>query len=429
MIKCTGRYGSAEIHAKTIENEALKQIEILLNQKAFEGSNVKIMPDVHAGAGCVIGFTGKFTNNRVIPNIVGVDIGCGMLTYNLGNTYIDYDRFDNYVKSNIPMGVRRNNNVAVKTQTLEHLSSFVSPDDIKFVCNRIGADFTDVLNSVGTLGGGNHFIEIDRDDKSDDLYLIIHSGSRNFGKRIADWHQKKAIAILKEKKLDLKKEFESKIEAVNSQFREEIKQEYHKILATFDVPDNLAFLEGKEAEDYLFDMRVAQKYASANRRLMLENILKFFRSDIKFNAEISFETVHNYISDKDGIIRKGAISANKDEIVLIPLNMRDGCIIAKGKGNQNWNCSAPHGAGRLMSRTEAKSRLSLDIFQNEMKGIHSSTVNLSTLDESPMAYKPMYEILDVLSETAEIISIIKPVYNVKSEEDEAVWRKGKKKNR
>lgn len=427
-MEVKGKYGSAEIYAVTVEQEAVSQVILLLNQKAFEGSRIRVMPDVHAGAGCVIGFTGKFTNNRVIPNIVGVDIGCGMLTKKLGKIEIDFKAFDEHVKKVVPMGSRRNNNTGKRKEIKDFLSKYLDISKLEDICKRIGADFSDVLNSLGTLGGGNHFIEVDSDKNSGEHYLIIHSGSRNFGKRVAEWHQRKAEKLLEQRRKAEKSWFDMEMVTAKQQNNlekiEEIQKEYERKKELTNVPKQLSYLEGGEALLYIEDMHIAQRYAFANRELMCERIITFFK-DSKILKEDKFQTIHNYISEKDSIIRKGAISAGVGERVLIPMNMKDGCIIGIGKGNIEWNNSAPHGAGRLMSRSEAKSKLSLEEFKREMKNIYSTTVERGTLDESPMAYKPMSEIMEVIGDTIDIEAVIKPVYNVKAVEEGPVWSRKK----
>ena len=427
-MEVKGKYGSAEIYAVTVEQEAVSQVILLLNQKAFEGSRIRVMPDVHAGAGCVIGFTGKFTNNRVIPNIVGVDIGCGMLTKKLGKIEIDFKAFDEHVKKVVPMGSRRNNNTGKRKEIKDFLSKYLDISKLEDICKRIGADFSDVLNSLGTLGGGNHFIEVDSDKNGGEHYLIIHSGSRNFGKRVAEWHQRKAEKLLEQRRKDEKSWFDMEMGTAKQQNNlekiEEIQKEYERKKELTNVPKQLSYLEGGEALLYIEDMHIAQRYAFANRELMCERIITFFK-DSKILKEDKFQTIHNYISEKDSIIRKGAISAGVGERVLIPMNMKDGCIIGIGKGNSEWNNSAPHGAGRLMSRSEAKSKLSLEEFKREMKNIYSTTVERGTLDESPMAYKPMSEIMEVIGDTIDIEAVIKPVYNVKAVEEGPVWSRKK----
>ena len=428
----SGDFGSATVYAKSIENVAIGQIKTLLDQKAFAGSKICIMPDVHAGAGCVIGFTGKFSGGRVIPNIVGVDIGCGMLVQPLPlDLTMTMSEFDSYVKAHVPMGMTKHIRTESELEEIKiFLSTYLDLSTLENVSERVGANFQDVLNSVGTLGGGNHFIELDVGSKSKITYLVIHSGSRNLGKRIAEWHQKKAERLITLKCKRIRSAYMTK--------RHELQKKYHTSdtsemlvldssyvsdLASVEVPKDLSYLEGEDAEMYLHDMKIAQRYAMANRDLMARQILNFF-STPSFSGR--FHTIHNYLSEKDGFIRKGAISAYNGELVLIPMNMRDGCILGIGKGNSDWNNSAPHGAGRLLSRTQAKAQLSLTTFEIEMKGVYTSTVNAGTLDESPMAYKTLDDILPVIGETVEVIDILKSVYNIKAQDDEEqTWRKEK----
>jgi tRNA-splicing ligase RtcB (3'-phosphate/5'-hydroxy nucleic acid ligase) len=384
-----------KIFTNNIEGEALNQIHNLLEQEAFSNAKVRIMPDVHAGSGCVIGFTADL-GDKVIPNVVGVDIGCGMLTVELGQVDIHLRRFDDVVKTYIPSGF----SVHDKPMFDFNFSKIRCYDKLKNV-DRI-------LNSIGTLGGGNHFIELDV-DKEKNVYLIIHTGSRNLGKQVADYYQKLAI----EKLLSVSNEEKQKvIDELKAQNRQrDIPDALKSLTPKTKIPKDLAYLVGKDREDYLHDMRICQLFASVNRKAIAKIILEKY--DLK--EKYSFETVHNYI-DYENIVRKGAISAHEDELVLIPINMRDGCIIGRGLGNKDWNYSAPHGSGRLMSRGEAKRNLDLVEFQIQMLGIYTTTANQSTLDEAPNAYKPMQEIIDNIKETVEIIEIIKPIYNFKASE-------------
>lgn len=394
-----------KIFADLVEPEAVVQINKLIEQEAFKDCKIRIMPDVHTGVGCVIGFTADL-GDKVIPNIVGVDIGCGMLTVDLGKQDINLDKIDNIIRNNVPYGKNVHEGRFIKFDKLQDLH-----------CYRDLKDTKRIEKSIGTLGGGNHFIEIDIDDKGN-KYLIIHSGSRNLGKQVADYYQNLAIDLMrgkdelfaKQKELieeykssGRRKEIQSAIKAMNKEF--EAKE--------LNIPKELCCLEGEHREKYLHDMKICQEYASLNRRYMSSLILDNY-SNLK--VQDSFETVHNYIDHKSNIVRKGAISAKKGEKLLIPINMKDGCILGMGKGNEDWNCSAPHGAGRLMSRTKAKETLNMEEYQSSMSGIYSTCVNKSTIDESPMAYKPIESIIDNIKDTVEIISIIKPIYNFKASE-------------
>ncbi len=367
-----GKYNFAHVMIDTIDDSTREQIQGFLDIPVFKNTYIAIMPDCHAGKGSCIGFTAKF-GNHVIPNIVGVDIGCGMLAKNIGRMEIDYDMFDSLIREFIPAGF----NIHNKNPWIDQIEDNVI-SQFQDVAKKIGQNPDKTLNSIGTLGGGNHFIEID-----EDIYLnkwiVIHSGSRNFGARIADYHQKKAKALMA------------------SVFQNDF--------------SNCEFLPIEHGgQEYLEDMKLAQLYASHNRKTMMDILLK------KLNAQFvkdTIECVHNYINFDDNIIRKGAISAHQDERVLIPLNMRDGVIVGKGKGSKKWNYSAPHGAGRLMSRTQAKEVLDMGEFEKSMDGIWTSCINLSTLEESPYAYKNKDDIINAIGETVSIDFIMKPVYNFK----------------
>lgn len=383
-----------KIFTNNIEEKAKKQIDTLLNQEPFANSKVRIMPDVHAGAGCVIGFTADL-GDKVIPNVVGVDIGCGMITLKLGKINIDLEKLDNVIREFIPNGFETHEKEQKLPFDLEEL----------FVYNEL-KNLSRIKSSMGTLGGGNHFIEIDKDN-DENLYLIIHSGSRNLGKQVADIYQNMAINNLHKVS---KEEVKNKVEELKKQGRhKEIQIELKKMKPTSKIPKELCYLIGEEREKYLHDMKLCQQYAYYNRLKMATIISE----KMGFQYGNFFQTVHNYIGE-DNIVRKGAISAYKDEIVLIPINMRDGCIIAKGLGNEDYNYSAPHGAGRIMSRRKAKDTINLKEFKETMVKVYSTSVNENTLDEAPMVYKPINEILNNISETVEVLKIIKPIYNFKS---------------
>ncbi len=419
-----------KIFTNNIEPEALNQVYNLLAQKPFQDSKIRIMPDVHAGAGCVIGFTGNL-GDKVIPNVVGVDIGCGMLTVELGNIELDLEKIDRIIRMYVPSGFNVHSGNKHKFDKLQDLK-----------CYKILKDTKRLDNSIGTLGGGNHFIEIDQDEEGK-KYLIIHTGSRNLGKQVAEYYQDLAISynIGKDNLKQLQDNLVAKLKREGKyleidQAVKDLKTEYRK--KTPYMPKELCYLEGQYREDYLHDMKICQEFASENRLTIAIKILEKYLGDFvidgidqKINMKILcsiqgfisfkdtfpyFETIHNYISFEDNIVRKGAISAKKDEMVLIPMNMRDGCIIGIGKGNEDWNCSAPHGAGRLMSRSQAKNDLTMGDFKKSMEGIYTTSVSYDTLDEAPMAYKPMQEIIDNIGDTIEILKIIKPIYNFKASE-------------
>lgn len=392
-----------KIFTKNIEEEAIKQIDELLEQEPFKDCKVRIMPDVHAGKGCVIGFTADL-GNKVIPNIVGVDIGCGMLCVELGNIELNLKKLDNIINEHIPAGRNIREQKLIDFEKINEL-----------YCLRELKESKKFNRAIGTLGGGNHFIEIDIDDEGN-KYLVIHTGSRNLGKQVADYYQNLAIELCSGKEKLFKKK-EKIIKEYKEQGRKsEIQQALKDLEKEYknnnpDLPKDLCYLEGKYREMYLHDMKICQEYASLNRCYIARAILLNMGMQI---YQKHFETIHNYISFEDNIVRKGAISAKKGEKVLIPINMRDGSIIAIGKGNEDWNNSAPHGAGRIMSRMKAKETFKLDDFKESMKGIYTTSVVEETIDEAPFVYKTMQEIIDNIQDTVEIQKIIKPIYNFKA---------------
>jgi len=400
-----GKYNNAKVFASNIDSGTLDQVTNLLNQEFTKDSKIRIMPDCHVGAGCVIGTT-MTIHDKIVPNLVGVDIGCGMFTVKIGKVKINFPEFDDYIKRNIPAG-REVHPKARKIKT----------DIEKLKCYNELKKHNHFFKSIGTLGGGNHFIEVDVDDE-ENKYLIVHSGSRNLGKQIAEHYQIKAYEYHQSKVFDKEAEVQRIInEYKNTKKEKQIQKAINKIKnmeVTPPIPKDLCYLEGKLFDDYIHDMRIAQDYASENRREMIKVLLDYFRLDLQDLEH--FETIHNYINMDDMILRKGAISAYSGEIVLIPINMRDGCIIARGKGNPDYNYSAPHGAGRILSRRQAQKELSLMDFKNTMEGIYSSTITLETLDEAPFAYKPIEDILDNINDTVEVLKIIKPIYNFKAKE-------------
>lgn len=396
-----------KIFTNNIEPQALNQIYTLIKQPAFSDCKVRIMPDVHAGVGCVIGFTADL-GDKVIPNIVGVDIGCGMLTVELGNIDIDLAKLDEVIRKYVPND--RNVHETEDNFSESIINQLYCKDSLKNV------DW--LKRSCGTLGGGNHFIEVDTDDNGN-RYLVIHSGSRNIGKQVAEIYQQMAIDDLSGAN-DLEEETKELIEDYKRTGRHKdiqrgIAELKRKFQTKLSVPKELSYLTGEHREMYLHDMKLCQEFAKVNRITIADQILihLFGNSTALYKT---FETIHNYIEHDTNIVRKGAISAKEGEIVLIPINMRDGCIIGKGKGNADWNYSAPHGAGRIMSRSKAKETVSLEEFEKSMKGIYTTSVNQSTIDESPMAYKPIEEIVANIQDTVEIVKIIKPIYNFKASE-------------
>lgn len=407
MKTITGTYSSAIVYTDIIEETAEEQIKLLCDQPFVKGSRIRIMPDVHAGKGCVIGFTADL-GDMVIPNIVGVDIGCGMYTVELGKIGIDFEKLDEAIRKNIPSGMKVHEGRIVRFPELMDLK-----------CYRELKDTKRLERSIGTLGGGNHFIEIDSDDEGN-KYLVIHTGSRNLGTQVAEHYQSLAYELMcgKDKLFRQQNELIARYKAEGR--RSEIQAAIKELRSSFQAhecftPRELCYLTGEYREMYLHDMRICQEFASLNRVTIAGLILS-----AAFGMELSdcqrFETIHNYIDHESNIVRKGAVSAKKGEKLLIPINMRDGSLICIGKGNPEWNCSAPHGAGRLMSRRAAFSTLSMEQYRKEMKGIYSTCVVPDTLDESPMAYKSMEEIIAQIEPTAQIAERVKPVYNFKAAE-------------
>lgn len=394
-----------KIFTENIESEALNQIYTLIKQPAFSNCKIRIMPDVHAGAGCVIGFTADL-GDKVIPNIVGVDIGCGMLTTNLGNIDINFGKLDDVIRRYVPSG-----------KNVHEVENPIVNDIIdKLYCKNELKNKEWLKKSCGTLGGGNHFIEVDTDSNGN-KYLVIHSGSRNIGKQVAEIYRQMAIDDISGKS-NFKEESEKLIAEYKKNGKEreisnaikELKQSYKN--DSPKIPKDLSYLVGEHREMYLHDMKLCQEFADTNRKTM-RNIICIHMG---WKIEETFQTIHNYIEHDTNIVRKGAISARKGEKLLIPINMRDGCIIGIGKGNADWNQSAPHGAGRIMSRSKAKEEISVEEFEKSMQGIYTTSVNQSTIDESPMAYKSMDEILENIKDTVEIEKIVKPIYNFKASE-------------
>lgn len=391
-----------KIFTENIEEKALEQIHTLLAQEAFKDCKVRIMPDVHAGSGCVIGFTADL-GEKVIPNIVGVDIGCGMHTLMLGNIDIDFEELDAVIRQYVPSGRNVHEGRIVQFPELQQLH-----------CYRELKDAKRLERSIGTLGGGNHFIEVDVDEEGN-KYLIIHSGSRDLGKQVADLYQRLAIDLMSGKDELYEKQdaliAEYKAAGRRAEIEGAIKELHRQFKAKVpDIPKDLCFLTGKYREQYLDDMVICQQFATINRMKIAELIV----SHMGWDVIDEFVTIHNYI--EGNMVRKGAISAKNGERVLIPINMRDGCIIGIGKGNGDWNCSAPHGAGRIMSRMKAKQTLDMSEYAKSMDGIYTTSVSADTIDEAPMVYKPMDEIVKNIEPTVRIERIIKPVYNFKASE-------------
>ncbi len=402
MIEINGKFNTAVCYTNNIEDTAREQIEAVCNEAVFSNSKIRIMPDVHAGKGCTIGTT-MTIEDKVVPNMVGVDIGCGMYTVCLGKAEIDLEKFDGAAHY-IPSG----RNVWEGRQERFDLTVLR--------CYRNLKDSKRLQRSLGTLGGGNHFIEIDEDDEGN-KYLIIHSGSRNLGTQTANFYQGIAVDLNLGKEEYFKKRDEIirtyKEQGRKTEIQSSLKQlekEWEKKQPT--MPAELCYLYGTFMEDYLHDIDICQRFAKRNREKIAEILLE----KTSLTGYEAFHTIHNYIDIDEMVLRKGSVSAKKGEKLLIPINMRDGSLICKGKGNEDWNNSAPHGAGRLMSRSAALEKLTLAEYQEQMSGIYTTCVNSLTLDESPMAYKSMNEIIENIEPTAEIIAHIKPIYNFKASE-------------
>lgn len=398
MFEIKGKVNTAICYATVVEDEAIEQIRRMCDYPMSEGSQIRIMPDVHYGKGCTIGTT-MTISDKAVPDVVGVDIGCGMYTVNLGHQEIDFEKLDEVCHA-IPHG----NDVWNE----RHMKF----DLTRLECYRQLKDSKRLERSIGTLGGGNHFIEIDV--ASDGTkYLVIHSGSRNLGTQVAGIYQQLAIDLNKgiEPYLEAREELirTYKEQGRRGEIEAALKQlKWDKQAMT--IPMDLCFVYGKYLDQYLHDVEICQEFALLNREKMAEIILK----ECGLTATDGFHTIHNYIDTKEMILRKGSIAAHKGEKVLIPINMRDGSVLAVGKGNPEWNYSAPHGAGRIMSRSKAKSTLNMEEYKETMKGIYTTSVTTATIDEAPMAYKSLEDIIDVIRDSVDIIEIMKPIYNFKS---------------
>ncbi len=396
MIEVKGKYNTAKVFTDNLEGEAKAQILELCNQEFVKDSVIRIMPDAHAGAGCTIGTT-MTISDKVVPNLVGVDIGCGMETIKLKQKEIDFKKLDKLIYDFIPSGFNIRNK--------QHKYTEYIPFDSLFCKSNVNLQRARL--SIGTLGGGNHFIEVNK-DRNGTLYLVVHSGSRHLGKQVAEYYQNRAYKVLTDIST-IKANIAKKLKTEGRE--KEIQAEIAKITPV-KISRALAYLQGESFDNYLHDMKIVQQYAVYNRKAIVDEII----NRMGFEIIEQFTTIHNYIDLESMILRKGAISARKGEKVLIPMNMRDGSLICVGKGNKDWNYSAPHGAGRIMSRRMAKKTISFEEFEKSMEGIYTTTVNRATLDECALAYKPMDEIIENIQETVEILDIIKPVYNFKASE-------------
>lgn len=398
MIELKGKYNEAKVFTNVVDEASISQVLLLLNQEFVSGSKIRLMPDIHAGAGCTIGTTMTITD-KIVPNLVGVDIGCGMEVIEIKEKHIELQKLDKLIYEKIPSGfdVREKAHRYFGEINLEELRCYkhIDPDRAE--------------KSLGTLGGGNHFIEANKDEEGK-LYLVVHSGSRHLGLEVANYYQEEGYQALNG---TTEKDMDELIAGLKAQGRE---RDIQKSIAALkntkrtNIPRQLAYVEGDLFREYIHDMKIVQEYARLNRKAMMDEIVK----GMKLHVVEQFTTVHNYINTEDMVLRKGAVSAKKDEKLLIPINMRDGSLICIGKGNEDWNQSAPHGAGRLMSRSMAKESFTVSEFKNQMRGIYTTSVNKDTLDECPMAYKGIEDIVNNIGDTAEIDKIIKPIYNFKA---------------
>jgi len=397
MIELQGKYAIAKVFTDVIDNESISQVINLLNQPYIEGSKVRMMPDIHAGAGCTIGTT-MTIKDKICPNLVGVDIGCGMETIRIKESFIEPQKLDKVIRMGIPSGfeIRKN---------LHRYSKNIDLNEL-YCAKSINLDRA--YSSIGTLGGGNHFIEANKDENGK-IYIVVHSGSRHLGLEIANWYQEAAYKELTTYK---KSEIDELIEGMKAAGKQ---SEIQSLLKNTEpkyspIPKPLAYVEGELFDRYLHDMHIAQQFANLNRKAMTDTIVK----EMSLHVEEQFTTIHNYIDVDNMILRKGAVSSQAGERLLIPINMRDGSLVCTGKGNEDWNFSAPHGAGRLMSRSEAKQTFTVSEFKKQMDGIFTTSVSRSTLDECPMAYKSIDDIVNNIEPTVTIDSIIKPIYNFKA---------------
>ncbi len=398
MIRVKGKYNSAIIYIDNVEDKVIDQIKTLLDQEFVTGSKIRIMPDVHVGMGCTIGTT-MTIEDKIVPNLVGVDIGCGLEVIKIKNKNIELQKLDKLIYNKIPSGF--------KIRDKEH--KFNDEIDLNELRCRKEVNLKRARLSIGTLGGGNHFIEANEDSEGN-KYIVIHSGSRHLGHQVASLYQKKAYQVLNK---STKEDIDAYIAELKSQGRgKNIKRELKKRKSRIvtDIPRDLAYVSGQLFDDYIHDMKIVQYFAELNRRAMAEVIIR----GMKLDVVEQFTTIHNYVDTENMILRKGAVSAQSGEKLIIPINMRDGSLICVGKGNADWNYSAPHGAGRVMSRTQAKKVLDLNEFKETMEGIYTTSVNRRTIDECAFAYKPMEEIIENVGDTVDIIDRIVTIYNFKA---------------
>lgn len=398
MIELKGKYNSAKVFTDIVDDVSISQVVLLLDQEFVSGSQIRLMPDIHAGAGCTIGTT-MTISDKVVPNLVGVDIGCGMEVVRLSETHLELQKLDKLIYDKIPSGF------SIRSNTHRYYDKCHLED---LFC-KVRINLNRAEKSLGTLGGGNHFIEANRDEDGN-IYLVVHSGSRHLGLEVANYYQEEGYRVLNgNTKLDQEK----LIKELKSQGREKEIQRSIKALKNViqtNIPKQLAYVSGELFNQYIHDMKIVQEFAMYNRQAMMDELVK----GMGVHVVEQFTTIHNYIDTDAMILRKGAVSAKRGEKLIIPINMRDGSLICLGKGNDDWNQSAPHGAGRLMSRTKAKSSFTVNEFKHQMEGVYTTSVNSETLDECPMAYKDIKDIVNNIGETAEVLCIIKPIYNFKA---------------
>lgn len=403
MLEVSGKYNQAKIFTDVVDQASIGQVIALCNQEFTAGSRIRLMPDIHAGAGCTIGTTMTITD-KVVPNLVGVDIGCGMETVRVREDHMELQKLDKLIYERIPSGF------AIR----EKPHRFLERVDLDELCCAKHVDLLRAEKSLGTLGGGNHFIEVDRDDGGQ-LYVIVHSGSRRLGLEVAHYYQEQGYKVLNRTDDASIAQLIADMKAEGRQ--KEIQKELKRLKnqKQTSIPYPLAYVSGDLFAQYIHDMKIVQRYAMLNRKAMMDEILK----GMKLHAEEQFTTIHNYIDTDAMILRKGSVSAQAGEKLLIPINMRDGSLLCVGKGNEDWNFSAPHGAGRLMSRAQAKQSFTVSEFKKQMADVYTTSVSKSTLDECPMAYKGMEDILKNIGPTAEVEKIIRPIYNFKAGDEDA----------
>ena len=398
MIEIRGKYNEAKIFTDVADSASIAQVQQLCDQEFAAGSRIRLMPDIHAGAGCTIGTTMTITD-KVVPNLVGVDIGCGMETIRIREKRLELQKLDRLIREKIPSGF----------SIREKAHRYFSQINLNELCCARHADLPRAERSIGTLGGGNHFIEADRDDEGN-LYIVVHSGSRHLGVEVAGYYQEAGYRMLNRADDASAEALIARMKAEGR--KKEIQKELKKLKnqKRTSIPKALAYVSGELFEQYIHDMKIVQHFAMLNRQAMMDEIV----GGMKLHVEEQFATIHNYIDTDAMILRKGAVSARAGERLLIPINMRDGSLLCVGRGNEDWNCSAPHGAGRLMSRADARQSFTVSEFKKQMAGIYTTSVSRATLDECPMAYKGMQDILDNIGPTAEVVKIIRPIYNFKA---------------